>query len=327
MKETEKLVSDAERVAYLRSLGILDTPPEERFDRLTRMARRIFDVPISVVSLVDTARVWHKSCTGLHVKETPRELSFCARAMLDDRIMVIPDARLDDRFSDNPAVTADPLVRFYAGCPLRSRNGLKLGTFCILDNKPRDLTSDEEEIMLDMTSMVQSELQALEAATTDDLTQITNRRGFLLLAQQSMRVFARHYIPATLVFLDLTRFKEINDQFGHAEGDLVLKVFAEKMRETFRESDLFARIGGDEFVVLFTNTRKQVAANIVKKFVQSLTLYNENSGKDYEVQFAFGAVQYDPLKHQTVEDLLCDGDSLMYTHKRRAGSAFFNRKL
>ena len=123
-------VNEASRILALHALKILDSQPEERFDRLTRMARRMFGVPIAVVSLVDTDRQWFKSRQGIDICETSRDISFCSHALLDDGILEIQDASKDDRFFDNPMVTGDPHVRFYAGCPIRIDNHHAVGTLC-----------------------------------------------------------------------------------------------------------------------------------------------------------------------------------------------------
>ena len=177
-------VDEATRVGTLRALDILDTAPEERFDRLTRLAKRLFGVPIALVSLVDTNRQWFKSCDGLGATETPREISFCGHAILSDDILVIPDALLDDRFCDNPLVVDDPHIRFYAGCPLRAPNGSRLGTLCLIDRAPRMFDADELQPLRDLAHMAEQELAAVQLATTDELTQISNRRGFARLIRE-----------------------------------------------------------------------------------------------------------------------------------------------
>ena len=214
------------RLKTLRSLNVLDSQPEERFDRLTRMAKRIFGVPIALVSLVDENRQWFKSCVGLHVSETPRDISFCGHAILGNDVFIIPDATTDERFADNPLVLNEPHIRFYAGCPLRAPNGSKLGTLCLIDRKSRSLGAEDLETLQDLASMAESELAAVQLATLDELTEITNRRGFLMLAQHSLNLCFRHGISASLVFVDLNEFKPINDKFGHAEGDRALVAFA-----------------------------------------------------------------------------------------------------
>ena len=128
MLEAPILPDEALRLETLRRLSLLDSEAEERFDRLTRMARRVFNVPIALVSLVDEDRQWFKSCAGMELSETPRDISFCGHAILGDGAFVIPDTLQDERFCDNPLVTGPPHVRFYAGCPLRGPGGRKLGS-------------------------------------------------------------------------------------------------------------------------------------------------------------------------------------------------------
>lgn len=308
------------RLQTLRSLNILDTLPEERFDRLTRMAKRLFGVPIALVCLIDENRQWFKSADGLSVSETPRDISFCAHAILGNETFVIPDATNDDRFADNPLVLNEPNIRFYAGCPLRSLNGSQLGTLCIIDQKPRSLSEEDLEILKDLTSMVERELSAVQLATLDELTNITNRRGFMMLAEHCLNLCARQRIPASLVFVDLNKFKLINDKFGHIEGDTALTAFADQMKSAFRSSDLFARLGGDEFVVLLTNTSEKLAGDIIAKSRQALEKYNQEANRGYDISFSFGIVEFNPEKHHTVEALLADGDSLMYERKTQKGN-------
>ena len=151
-------IDDAERVAALRSLQVLDTPPEERFDRVTRLAAALFRVPVSLVSLVDMNRQWFKSKVGIDTDESPRDSSFCAHAVAARSILVIPDALADDRFRDNPMVTGAPRVRFYAGVPLHLPGGHIMGTLCILDYRPRDFSHVERGLLTDLAATVESEL-------------------------------------------------------------------------------------------------------------------------------------------------------------------------
>ena len=317
MKTPDIPQEEEARLKTLRSLDILDTPQEERFDRLTRMAKRMFGVPIALVSLVDDNRQWFKSCAGLDASETPRDISFCGHAILGNEVFIIPDATKDERFADNPLVLHEPNIRFYAGCPLRALNGNKLGTLCIIDRKPRSLGEEDIEALQDLAAMVERELAAVQLATLDELTNISNRRGFMMLAQHALNLCARQQIPVSLVFFDLNEFKPINDTFGHAEGDRALIAFAEQMKSIFRGSDLFARLGGDEFVVLLTSTSKELAESIIARSRQSLEKYNQHADRGYDISFSYGIVDFDPDKHPTVEALLIDGDSMMYKRKKQ----------
>lgn len=315
MKKPDIPQNEEVRLRALRSLNVLDTPSEQRFDRLTRLAKRMFNVPIALVSLVDENRQWFKSCIGLDVSETPRDISFCGHAILGNEIFIIPDTIKDERFSDNPLVLNKPYIRFYAGCPLRYLDGSMLGTLCIIDTKPRDLNEDDLEALKDLSELAEHELMAVQLATLDELTMISNRRGFIKLAQHGLDICARHNIPASLVFLDLNEFKSINDTFGHAEGDAALIAFSDQIRNSFRDSDVYGRLGGDEFAVLLTDTSNEPAEKTISRFRDSIEEYNKKSGRGYEISFSEGIVAIDHEKNISLESLLDQADSLMYDKK------------
>jgi two-component system sensor histidine kinase/response regulator len=146
------------RLRTLRRLEILDTPPEERFDRLTRLAAHIFDVPVSALTLVDDNRQWFKSCVGLGSRESDRSTSFCGHAILSKVPLVISDTSADPRFQDNPLVTGPSPVRFYAGVPLLAENGAVIGTFCLIDHRPRSFSERELHILTGLAALAQDEI-------------------------------------------------------------------------------------------------------------------------------------------------------------------------
>ncbi len=125
------------RLEALEALMILDTSPEDRFDRIVRFAASQFDAPIALISFVDAHRQWFKAKFGLQVSETPREMSFCAHAIQSQEVFVVEDARNDPRFVDNALVTGEPYIRFYAGAPISGRSGARVGTLCVIDRLPR----------------------------------------------------------------------------------------------------------------------------------------------------------------------------------------------
>jgi serine phosphatase RsbU (regulator of sigma subunit) len=151
-------LDEQERVAALRALKILDTPPEERFDRVTRLAAKLFDVPIAYVAMIDATRQWFKSKQGLKACQTPRDISFCGHAVLIDEALIVPDALADPRFADNPMVTGEPFVRFYAGQSLKSPDGRRVGTLCVVDRKPRDFSAQDHSILRELADMIEREL-------------------------------------------------------------------------------------------------------------------------------------------------------------------------
>ena len=287
MKAPDVPGNEQARLQALQQLGILDTPAEERFDRLARLARRLFDVPIALVTLIDQNRQWFKACSAADEFENPgqvpREITFCGHTIMEESYLVIPDALADARFIDNPMVAGPPNIRFYAGCSVTDGNNHNVGTICIFDQTPRDFSEEDMVLLRDLGAMVESELAAIHMATVDDLTGIANRRGFMVMAQHALQFCQRQQVPASLAFLDLNKFKSINDTFGHAEGDQALKFFAEQLRQHYRESDLCARLGGDEFVVLLTNTditQANALTNRMTAALQENPLQAETKDKD-----------------------------------------------
>ncbi|WP_045593757.1 GGDEF domain-containing protein [Vibrio vulnificus] len=315
MQTPEKPDNEPQRIADLHSLHILDTAAEERFDRVTRIARRLFDVPIALVSLVDEDRQWFKSCFGLNASETPRDISFCGHAILGTDTLIVGDASLDARFADNPLVTGEPHIRFYAGVPLMFEHSSCLGTLCIIDSKPRTLNEDERLDLIDLAKMAERELAATHSAAIDDLTQISNRRGFMTLAKKSMAYCEVGDYPYSIAYLDLNGFKPINDRFGHQEGDRALKAFADTMKKSFRESDVFARLGGDEFVVFMSGASRSVAQIAIQRFTEALQRYNQSANRGYDLSFCAGIVSVEPDANISLDELLSQADKAMYQQK------------
>lgn len=150
--------NESERLKKVISLGILDTKPEERFDRITKSAVIQLGVPIATITIIDEKREWYKSCQGINATEAPREISFCAHAMLSSHVFIVEDTLKDERFKDNPMVTGAPFIRFYAGVALRSPEGIVIGVFCIKDTKPRQLSSAEVATLLSLAELAEKEL-------------------------------------------------------------------------------------------------------------------------------------------------------------------------
>jgi GAF domain-containing protein len=151
------------RLAATRALGLWKTPPEERFDRVVRVAAAAFDVPIALIALMDRDREWFKSCCGLEIREVLRDDSFCGHAIFERKPLVVSDALLDERFADNPYVTGFPGVRFYAGHPLILGSGCCVGTLCILDVRPRNFDNVGISLLRDLSQFAIRELERSNA--------------------------------------------------------------------------------------------------------------------------------------------------------------------
>jgi adenylate cyclase len=154
--------NESERLTALYELKILDTPPEERFDRIVRLASHYLSTPIAYIALLDTDRQWFKASCGLSAKQTPRSISFCNHTIQQDHPLIVPDATLDDRFSSSPLVTDSPNIRFYAGFPLSTAEGFNIGTLCISDSMPRQLEAAQLKILQDLADLAEDQLALLD---------------------------------------------------------------------------------------------------------------------------------------------------------------------
>ena len=257
---------EIERLQALYRYDVLDTPAEEVFDRITRVASALAEVPICLISLIDGDRQWFKSKVGLDVRETPRSISFCGHALLEDGHFIVSDATKDARFADNPLVTGGPGIRYYMGIPLEVPEGPKIGTLCVIDREPRELSESTKACLHDLAMMVVREMELRMAATADALTGALNRRMSLrLISQETSRCARNPGQTFSFAMLDLDRFKAINDTWGHDAGDLVLESVARACHSCLRGQDTLFRLGGEEFGILFTDTPMAEAAEAAER--------------------------------------------------------------
>ncbi|MFT5665299.1 MAG: diguanylate cyclase (GGDEF)-like protein, partial [Gammaproteobacteria bacterium] len=273
------------------------------------MAKRMFGVSISLVSLIDTDRQWFKSNHGLEITETSRDISFCAHAINQDDLFVIPDTTEDERFFDNPLVTDDPNIRFYAGYPLKLRPGVNIGTLCLLDPKPRVFDAEDQQLLKDLGAMIEQEIKSIQLATLDELTLISNRRGFMILVDHSLKMCLRNQLSITFLLFDLNQFKVINDEHGHHEGDFVLTTFAHIMLDSFRESDVVGRLGGDEFVVMLTDSDKEKCDEILNRFAAAIAEANAAMNKPYKIEYSVGLAHFKYDTNKSVEKMIQVADA------------------
>jgi diguanylate cyclase len=282
------------RLAVLRTYGILDTDPEQEYDDLVRLAAAICGTSMAAMTLVDEDRQWLKAKLGLSVDETPRDHAFCAYTILEpDRLLEVPDATADERFRDNPLVTADDGIRFYAGVPLTTADDTALGALCVIDTRPRRLTDDQREALEALARQVvaqlelrrtladvalrerriaESEARYRHLAQHDGLTGLANRSRF---HAELDRLRGR---AIGLCFVDLDLFKEVNDAHGHEAGDAVLQHVAEALRHAAGDGALVARLGGDEFVVVLQGADERAMRRLVTRVARAVERPVELSG-------------------------------------------------
>lgn len=303
------------RLASLHDYQILDTPPDDAFDRITRLASRILKTPIALVSLVDKNRQWFKSHLGLVAEETPREVAFCAHGICQQDIMVVPDAALDGRFAENPLVTTDPGIRFYAGAPLTDIAGHNLGMLCVIDTAPRQIEEEQRVVLKDLASIVMDALNLRRLASLDPLTNLPNRRHFLELCEQEHRRALRHGHHLAVGLIDIDRFKQINDQYGHPAGDTVLKAMASVSKLALREHDTICRYGGEEFALLMPLTSFE-QAEVTARRLRTLVSEQAVSIDGANISFTISA-GVTPLHvgEETIEEALRRADTALYDAK------------
>ena len=306
---------DASRLRSLQRYDILDTEPEEVFDRITRIASKVAGVPIALVSLVAEDRQWFKSRVGLDATETGRDISFCGHAILAEAPLIVEDALADQRFHDNPLVTGAPGIRFYMGVPLEVSDGAKIGTLCVIDQKPRKLDHSQKQTLVDLASIAVRELEYRKVALSDPLTGAFNRRLLDRLVRAEIGRLRRGDKPFCFVAIDLDHFKGINDTHGHDAGDVVLIRTAQVCRDLLRAQDTLFRQGGEEFGLLLPGTTLDeglAAAERVRTAVagQSISL----GDKVLRVTASLGVTQ--GLVDDEPDDILRRADQALYRAKR-----------
>ncbi|MEN3952715.1 sensor domain-containing diguanylate cyclase [Iodidimonas sp. SYSU 1G8] len=294
------------RQQSLDRMLLLSTPAEAQFDRVTRTAQRLFGTPMTSFTLVDGDRQWFKSPVGLDVRETGRDISFCGHVVASGHTMIVPNALDDPRFADNPLVTGDPNIRFYAGRPIHNSEGHCIGTLCIIDRTPRAFSEADRQSLDDLGAWLeamllnrdlgeaQSELiRELEATRRemliDPLLWIWNRRGVEDLMQREIKRAARSREPVTVVAIDLDHFKGINDRFGHPAGDAVLKEATSRLREQLRPYDILGRWGGDELIVIAPGVPRGDLEEFGAKLCRSVVARGPLSFGALEIPFSITA--------------------------------------
>jgi diguanylate cyclase (GGDEF)-like protein len=289
-------VDEARRLTALHATRLLGSAPEEAFDRITRMAARLLDAPTALVSLVDTDVQWFKSRCGLEATETPRDISFCGHAILEHEPLVVGDATKDPRFHDNPLVTGEPHIRFYAGVPLYSVDRMPLGTLCVIDREPRQLGSEELDLLRQLATAAQAlyshvlldadnpELSAAAGQVEfllnhDQLTGLSNRQALARTISKDVEEWRKQGTPTLVAAINLDKFKRLNEALGHHAGDQALVSITWSLQSVLRPEDLLARVGNDEFVVLLPGLGDDsVARDRLRQIMQAVHREFKNPG-------------------------------------------------
>jgi diguanylate cyclase (GGDEF)-like protein len=250
---------EEQRLRDLERYGILEGDGDEHFERILDLTAAIFRTPIVAISLVEADRQWFLARRGLDVRETPREMAFCAHAIVHDEVMVVPDARADERFRSNPLVFADPHIRFYAGAPLKTPDGHNLGTLCVIDREPRELSTEQRALLHRLAQLAMRELELRRLAHLCPVTGLPTRHTFLAIGEREFDRARRDHLPLALLLFDVDNLRLINNRWGHSAGDRVLADLVQLARTFLREEDFPARLGDGEFALLLVGIDRDQA--------------------------------------------------------------------
>ncbi len=276
------------KIANIPWLDLFYTPLEERFERITRIARRALHAPVAAISLLNEDKQWFKSAAGWGITELPRDQAICKLTVEANQIVMIADTLADPRVAKLPIVMSAPRFRAYAGHPLVDEHGACVGTFCVLDLKPREFAPVDRQALTDLAALVQRELfsdqltnanvaltsklgMARREALMDPLTHLWNRRGAAVLLKAAFARADQRGTPLALALLDLDNFKRINDNHGHQTGDEVLRRVASRLLSAVRGDDAICRLGGDEFLVLMADTDANIANRVAERIRHVIT--------------------------------------------------------
>jgi diguanylate cyclase (GGDEF)-like protein len=321
------------KLASISSSKLLYTPLEERFERVTRLARRALSVPVAAVTLIDDKKQWFKSVSGWNVTEIPSERSLCLWTVETNDITVIPDTRTDPRTRDHALVRNPPHFAFYAGVPLRDERDLVTGTFCVYDTKPRRFRAADRQCLRDLSGIAQREVYsdrlsdahnalssklgaARREAMMDPLTRLWNRRGAAALIKNAFEKADRERSVVAVALLDLDHFKTINDTHGHQIGDEVLRRLGARLTASVRLHDACCRIGGDEFLLLMCDTDGATAKRVTERVRRSITETPIPTRQgDVRMSISAGFTIRLPDEQTTVETLLDRADKGLMASK------------
>ncbi len=317
---------ELQRLRDLERYGVIDSPSDEHFERIVELASLIFAVPITAISLVEQDRQWFLCNVGLQASETPRDQAFCAHAIAAEGVMVVPDAAVDPRFHANPLVTSAPHIRFYAGAPLHSPEGHNLGTLCVIDRRPRQITAEQEHQLALLAQMVMHEIELRRQARLCPVTGLPIRSTFLTIGGLEISRARRDHQPLSLLCIDVDNLRLVNNRWGHRAGDQLLQAVVALLRGVMREQDYAARLGDGEFALLLVGLEGHHALELAERLREAVTaLPGAHSHSDFQLHISGGLTSL-ASGDRDIEDLLRRADqalSLAKTNGRNQIASLF----
>jgi diguanylate cyclase (GGDEF)-like protein len=322
MIEADIPENEAERISRLRSLNILDTPIEERFERITRTVRNALGVSFAALTIIDESRQWFKSVQGSVITEAPRKVAFCTHTILQDGMLIVPDTASDPRFCDNPFVVSGQKIRFYAGHPLYLATDIKLGTLCVMDTTPHGLSGIQAVLLRDLARMAEAELfavalseehrkliselsQAQREARIDVLTRLWNRTGIEGLLHREWDFSRRQNQTIACMLVEFDNIKAINIKYGKTVGDEVIREGSHRLMSELRSYDMIGRWDENQFMIILPRSNKSDTEVTIKrmKTVADSAPVSTSIGP-VQLTVSTGAFSASPARNDCLENLL-----------------------
>ena len=304
------------RIAALQAYKIMNSEPEAAFNRIARVLSQVFDVPVALVTFIDRDTLWAKAAVGATESFcSPRFSTFCNMTIASNQPLIVPDATHDSRFDALPCVAGEPGYRFYAGMPLRTAEGFNIGTLCCFDYQPRVPSERQIAALHDLCEVVVDAMELRLAVSSDGLTGVLRRNAFLEAAERDISLAVRHGRPLSCLVIDLDRFKAVNDTYGHAAGDQVLRGFALCCRGHLRDADYLGRLGGEEFGLILRETALPDAfclAERLRNAVAQSIFVSEGTALSITASFGLAAVT---AATSSAATLLAAADAALYRAK------------
>ena len=311
----DKLQDEEGRLAALRRYDSPGAGASEPFERIVELVRDIIGVPMAAVTLIDRDTQWLKAERGLNAASTLRRDAFCNYTIQQMTPLAVSDTTIDGRFADNPMVTGHPHIRSYLGVPLTTSDGYNIGSLCAIDNEPRPFDARQGSILQKLAQIVVEQFELQQIAKQDSMTGALTRRGFMAELDRDFLRATRYERPSALVIIDVDHFKSINDRHGHPAGDAVLISIANTCIATMRKSDVFGRLGGEEFGLLLPETDTEdarEAAERIRRLIEVTIV--EVAGASIRTTVSMGVAPV-PSLAEGVATWLAEADIALYEAK------------
>ncbi|MDT8397947.1 MAG: EAL domain-containing protein [Pseudomonadales bacterium] len=310
-------VQEVQRQTGLYDVQILDISREIRFRRLMRLARRLFDIPAAVISLVDRDHQWFKSGSGFNMQGLPDDMTFCNHAIISDEVLIVEDASVDQRFARNPLVTKEPHIRFYAGCPLQAMDGNRIGLLCLIDRVARSFSAADISILSELSRLVEYELAARAVDINDPQTQLLNQQGFEIRVPIVLTLCRHRPLVCVLLLFQLESVpdNENDSDIQNASPNTQAVEFAALLQNSFRGSDFIARLADDRFAALLIGANEEHGKLALKRLTARLAAHAQANARGERIAFRLGISESDPEQEEDLSFLLARAERRLHESK------------